>query len=68
MKMVDPCREDQRRTKGMAQWPFIKDPVLGNISVRSPCQEAASQKLSGHSLEPLPTHFSAVNKFSYSII
>ena len=67
MEMVDPRREGQRRTKGMAQWQLAEDAHLGNISVRSPCQEAASQKLSGYSSEPLPTHFSAVNKL-YSIV
>lgn len=67
MEMVDPCREGQRMTKGMARWQFAEDADLGNISVSIPCHEAASQKLSGRSSEPLPTHFTAVNKFSYGI-
>lgn len=68
VEIVYPCREGQRRTKGMARWQFAEDADLGNISVRSPCQEAASQKLSGCGSQPLATYFSEMNTFSYGII
>lgn len=52
----------------MAWWRFAEDADHGSVLVRTPCQEAASQKLSGGSSEQLPTHFSEENKFSEGII
>ena len=56
------------RTKKTAWWQFAEDAEPGNVLVRSPCQEAASQKLGRGSSEQLPTHFSEVNTFSQDII